>query len=151
MALVVMIAAAAMMMVSGCGKPVSEDGKTAKNVAKKIDVKKVDTAKKPGERPLTDGVVYNVPAPKASPSKGGTNALVTLIEFSEFQCPFCSRVIPTLDKLVEEYGDKVRVVFRHNPLPFHKNALPATLASEAVRKQAGEKAFWQMHNMLFEK
>jgi len=151
-ALVVMIAAAAMMMVSGCGKPVSEEGKTAKkDVAKKLDIKKADKVKKPGERPLTDGVVYKVPAPKASPVKGGANAMVTLVEFSEFQCPFCSRVIPTLDKLVEEYGDKVRVMFRHNPLPFHKNALPATLASEAVRKQAGVKAFWKMHNMLFEK
>ena len=151
MALTVMIAAAAMMMVAGCGKPASNEGNAGKKeVAKKVDVKKADNVKKPAERPLTDGIVYNVPVPKNSPSEGGSNPLVTMVEFSEFQCPFCSRVVPTLDKLLAEYGDKIRLVFRQTPLPFHKNALPASQAAAAVRKLAGDKGFWKMYNLLFQ-
>src|SRR5262245_19476513 len=64
-----------------------------------------------------------------SPAKGPATALVTIVEFSEFECPFCSRVGPTLKKLQDEFGDKVRIVFKHNPLPFHKNAMPAAQAA----------------------
>ena len=65
--------------------------------------------------------VYKIPAGN-SYSKGPKDALVTIIEFSEFQCPFCARVLPTLKKIEETYGNDVRIVFKHNPLPFHKDA-----------------------------
>ena len=50
---------------------------------------------------------------------------MTIVQFSDFQCPFCSRVEPTIDKVLEEYKGKVRVVWRDLPLPFHQNAMPA--------------------------
>ena len=89
--------------------------------------------------------VYKVPV-GASPTKGGKEPLVTIIEFSEFQCPFCTRVLPTLDTLLKDYGDKVQIVFKHNPLPFHKDAEPAARAAFAAGQQG---KFWEMHDKLF--
>ena len=74
-------------------------------------------------------------------------APVTIVLFFDFQCPFCSRVEPTLAQVQKEYGDKVRVVWKHQPLSFHPNALPAAEAAEAAREQG---KFWQMHGRLFE-
>jgi protein-disulfide isomerase len=89
--------------------------------------------------------VYNI-QPGNSYAKGGAEPLVTIIEFSEFQCPFCSRVLPTMKKIHETYGDKVRIVFKHNPLPFHKDATPASKAALAAGEQG---KFWEMHDLLF--
>jgi protein-disulfide isomerase len=88
---------------------------------------------------------YKVPLGE-SHTKGGEEALVTIIEWSDFQCPYCSRVGPTLEQLHTDYGDKVRVAFKHNPLGFHPRALPAALAAEAAGKQG---KFWEMHDKLF--
>ena len=82
----------------------------------------------------------------ASPFKGPADALVTIVEFSEFQCPFCSRVMPTLDQIMETYGDDVRVVFKHNPLSFHDRAEPAARAAIAAQAQG---KFWEYHDILF--
>jgi len=71
---------------------------------------------------------------------------VTIIEFSEFQCPFCSRVLPTMKKIHETYGDDVRVIFKHSPLSFHKDAKPASKAALAAGEQG---KFWEMHDLLF--
>jgi len=93
---------------------------------------------------------FKIPVTAAQPSKGKPDALVTIVEFSDFQCPFCSRVEPTMDEIFKEYGDKVRVVWRNNPLPFHKDAGPAaTLAMEA-HAQGGSEKFWAAHKKLFE-
>ncbi|BDG03963.1 DsbA family protein [Anaeromyxobacter oryzae] len=81
------------------------------------------------------------------PVKGGARAPVTIVLFSDFQCPFCSRVEPTLAQVQQTYGDKVRIVWKHQPLSFHPNALPAALAAEAAREQG---KFWPMHDRLFE-
>ncbi len=89
--------------------------------------------------------VYTVNV-KGSPVKGPESAQVTLVEFSDFQCPFCSRVTPTLNQIREEYGDKVRVVFKHLPLDFHTKAPAAHAASEAAHKQG---KFWEMHDKIF--
>ncbi|MEQ8455420.1 MAG: thioredoxin domain-containing protein [Sandaracinaceae bacterium] len=93
--------------------------------------------------------VYRVPLGDA-PTKGPDDALVTIIEFSEFQCPFCSRVLPTTSQIIERYGDDVRIAFMHNPLPFHNNAMPAAQAAMEVQEQLGDAAFWQYHDTLFE-
>ncbi|MEQ8569759.1 MAG: thioredoxin domain-containing protein [Deltaproteobacteria bacterium] len=82
----------------------------------------------------------------ATPQKGGKMPLVTIVEFSDFECPFCSRVNPTLAQVMKEYGDKVQIRFRHQPLPFHKRAMPAAKASLAAHKQG---KFWEMHDKLF--
>ena len=96
-------------------------------------------------RAVDDKTVYNI-QPGQSYAKGGQEPLVTIIEFSEFQCPFCSRVIPTVEKILDTYGDQVRVVFKHNPLPFHKDAMPAAKATLAAGEQG---KFWPMHDLLF--
>jgi len=82
-----------------------------------------------------------------SPSKGPDNAPITLVEFSDFECPFCSRVVPTLEQLLKEYPGQIRIVFKHLPLPMHKNARLAAQASIAAQNQG---KFWEMHDKIFE-
>jgi protein-disulfide isomerase len=89
--------------------------------------------------------VYQVPLGD-SPALGGALATVTVVAFSEFQCPFCARVQPTLEQIRKSYGDEVRIVWKHLPLAFHEHALPAALAAEAAREQG---RFWEMHDQLF--
>ena len=83
-------------------------------------------------------------------AKGAANAKVVIQEFSDFQCPFCSRVNPTVAQVIEEYGDKVKIVWRDYPLPFHKDAQPAAQAAREVFAQKGDKAFWAYHDLLFQ-
>jgi len=87
---------------------------------------------------------------EGAPWRGASEPLVTIVEFSEFQCPFCSRVVPTLARLLEEHPDEVRIVFRHNPLAFHQDAMPAAEAAHEAFVQAGNDGFWRMHDLLFE-
>jgi protein-disulfide isomerase len=89
--------------------------------------------------------VYKVPA-GSSPIHGEKNAKVTIIQFSDFQCPFCSRVEPTITELEKDYGKDLRVVWKNNPLPFHPNAMPAALAAMAAGEQG---KFWEMHDKIF--
>jgi protein-disulfide isomerase len=70
-------------------------------------------------------------------------------EFSDFECPFCSRVNPTLAQIKEEYGDQVKVVWRNLPLPFHKKADLAAEAAHEVYVQKGDDAFWKFHDKVF--
>ena len=93
--------------------------------------------------------IYDIPVPKNAPTKGGAKAKVVIQEFSDFQCPFCSRVNPTVAQVVKEYGNKVQFVWRDYPLPFHKDAQPAAQAAREVFAQKGDKAFWAYHDLLF--
>ena len=102
--------------------------------------------KKPNRGAPDPNTVYKVELSKNSHIKGNKNAKVTIVEWSEFQCPFCSRVLPTLDKIKETYKDEVRFIFKHNPLPFHKDAM---LASEATLAAGEQGKFWEMHDKLF--
>jgi protein-disulfide isomerase len=100
----------------------------------------------PPPQPQQDpNAVYKVPVGD-SPEKGSKAAKVTIIEFSDFQCPFCSRVVPTITALEKDYGKDLRVVWKNNPLPFHPNALPAAEAAMAAGEQG---KFWEMHDKLF--
>jgi len=81
-----------------------------------------------------------------SPVKGNAAAPVTLTIFSDFQCPYCSRVVPILDEIQARNPDTVRLVFKQFPLRMHNMALPAALASLAAREQG---KFWPMHDLLF--
>lgn len=92
-----------------------------------------------------------VPAPtSANPYKGGANAKVVIQEFSDFQCPFCSRVEPTVKQISDAYGDKVKIVWRHKPLPMHPDAPLASEAAVEAFKQKGSDTFWKMHDVLFQ-
>lgn len=77
---------------------------------------------------------------------GPANAPVTLEMFSDFQCPQCARTAPTVKKLKSEFGDKLRVVFRHFPMEKHQNAVLAACAAEAAARQ---KRFWEMGDALY--
>jgi protein-disulfide isomerase len=93
--------------------------------------------------------VYRVPVGN-SPARGPANALVTLVLFSDFQCPFCSRVETTLNSLRTRYGNDLRVVWKNEPLPFHNRAKPAANAAMEAMAQGGAAKFWQMHDILME-
>jgi protein-disulfide isomerase len=93
--------------------------------------------------------VYEIPSTGKAPAKGGAGAKVVIQQFSDFQCPFCSRVEPTVKQIEETYGNKVKVVWRNYPLPFHQNAMPAAEASSEVFAQGGNEKFWQYHALLF--
>jgi protein-disulfide isomerase len=85
------------------------------------------------------------------PRKGPADAPVEIIEFSDFQCPFCSRAVPTIKQIEAEYGDQVTIVYRDFPLTsIHPMAQPAAEAAECVRDQGGDEAFWVYHDTIFE-
>jgi len=80
--------------------------------------------------------------------KGAKNAKITLVEYSDFQCPYCGAFEPTVEQIMKKYPDDVRVVYRHFPLrSIHPNAAPAANASECAAEQG---KFWEFHAKLFE-
>ncbi|MCI5066028.1 thioredoxin domain-containing protein [bacterium] len=83
----------------------------------------------------------------SSPVKGPKDAPITIVEFSDFQCPYCSRANETVEQIVKNYKGKVRVAFKNLPLPFHQEAKPAAAAALAAGEQG---KFWEMHDALFE-
>lgn len=91
---------------------------------------------------------YRVPVDTGgSPSRGNPKAPVTILEFSDFQCPYCVRARPVVQRVREAYGDKVRFVFRHFPLDFHAQAQKA---GEAAACAGEQEKFWEMHDLLWE-
>ncbi len=92
----------------------------------------------------------SIPAPDASdPARGSANAKVVIQEFADFQCPFCKRVQITLLTLEKDYGNQIKVVWRHLPLPFHQNAQLAAEAAQEVFAQKGNAAFWAFHDKIY--
>ena len=91
-----------------------------------------------------------VPAPgKANPSRGPANAPIVVQMFSDFQCPFCQRAVPTVESLEKAFPGRVRVVWRNFPLPFHTHARLAAAAALEAFAQKGNAGFWKMHDLLF--
>lgn len=81
-----------------------------------------------------------------SPVRGPSDAPITVVEFSDFQCGYCRKVHPVLMKIQEYYADQVKIVFKHFPLSFHKKALIAHRAAIAAQDQG---KFWEMHDLIF--
>ena len=92
--------------------------------------------------------VFKIPV-GSSPVRGNPTAQVTIIEFGDFQCPFTGRVQATLEAIRHKFGDRVRIIWKNEPLPFHPNAEPAAQAALEVRAERGDAAFWAMHDKLF--
>jgi protein-disulfide isomerase len=83
--------------------------------------------------------------------RGSENAEITMITYSDYECPFCNRWHPTFNSLVEKYSDQITFVYRHFPLSFHAHADILAQASECVADYAGEKAFWQFTDKVYER
>ena len=110
----------------------------------------------PPSKPLADSGdreepdrVHAVPVGD-SPVRGPADALVTMVVFSEYQCPFCKRAEQTVEQLVARYPKDLRIVFKHHPLPFHQHALPAAMLAIEARAQQGDAGFWRASSALFE-
>jgi protein-disulfide isomerase len=106
----------------------------------------------PSEEPATipdPSAVYRIPVGD-DPTLGPADALVTVVEFGDFECPFTERARSTLDALRGRYGDRIRIVWKNNPLPFHPHAMLAAIAAEEAYAQGGSQAFWALHARIFE-
>jgi protein-disulfide isomerase len=80
------------------------------------------------------------------PARGPANAPVTIVEFADFECPYCARILPTLAEVMTKYDDEVRLVYRHYPLSFHANAEVAARASLCAQEQG---KFWELHDGMY--
>jgi protein-disulfide isomerase len=80
------------------------------------------------------------------PARGPDKAPITIIAFSDYQCPYCKRAHATVEQVMKTYGDKVKLVYRDYPLPFHENARPAALAAACANAQG---KFWEFHQKLW--
>ena len=100
-----------------------------------------------GREPISNRCASQISALGPAAAPRGPDAPVTIVEFSDFQCPYCQRLAPTMDQVKSNYGDKVRLVFRQFPLPFHDDAQKAAEASLCAEDEG---KFWQMHDAMFE-
>ncbi|HEY3255937.1 MAG TPA: thioredoxin domain-containing protein, partial [Polyangiaceae bacterium] len=106
------------------------------------DLKKMEAA----NQPLAPELAASI-ANSKGPSFGPPDAKVTVVEFSDFQCPYCSRAATAVDQIKEKYGTRVRFVFRQFPLPMHENARGAAEAALAANAQG---KFWEFHDKMFQ-
>jgi protein-disulfide isomerase len=152
------VASGLLLALGACQPPpAAGNSETIENMAKDIAQIKKDVAeiKKNGggrarpkrEPPKPQTAAYNIPNGE-SPILGKKDAKVTVAIFSDFQCPYCSKVDPMLHDVVKdpELKDKVNVVFKHFPLGFHKDAMPASKASLAAHEQG---KFWEYSEKLY--
>lgn len=109
---------------------------------------KAPALRDPPAHPLSDKNVYKVPV-GSSPSMGKSDALVTIVEFGDFQCPFCRRAERTMIKLRAQLGDQLRFVWKHEPLGFHERADAAAMLSLEARAQKGDAGFWKVKDTFF--
>jgi protein-disulfide isomerase len=155
-------AVATLFVVSGCADPqeiseikakVDEIQASQKDIVAKLDglgkgqqqiLAKAPAApqKPPQEDP---DKVYTIPVGK-SYAKGPADAPVVIVEFSDFQCPFCSQAAALIKQITDAYPKEVRFIYKNYPLPFHKEAMPAAKAAIAAGKQG---KFFEMHDQLF--
>lgn len=95
--------------------------------------------------------IYSVKLSGNEASKGAKNPKVTIIEFSDFQCPFCSKAFATVEGVAEKYKNDVKIVYKNLPLGFHKEAKPAALFAHAVKRLYGDEKFFKLASILYAK
>ena len=103
-------------------------------------------AKNASVKVMLDPPRYTVAIATSDPVRGVASAPVTIVEFSDYQCPFCSRVNPTLEQVRKTYGDQVKIIFKDFPLPNH---LQAPKAAEAAHCAGEQGKYWEMHDQMF--
>jgi len=103
-------------------------------------------AKSAGVQVMLDPPRYTVATAAIDPVRGPANAPITIIEFSDYQCPFCARVNPTLEQVRKTYGDQVKIIFKDFPLPNHAQAPKAAEAAHCAGEQG---KYWEMHDQMF--
>ena len=94
---------------------------------------------------------YSVKLSGNEASKGAKTPKVTIIEFSDFQCPFCSKAFSTVESVAEKYKNDVRIVYKNFPLGFHEKAKPAALFAHAVKRLYGDEKFFKLASVLYAK
>jgi len=111
-------------------------------VAKQTKKRPIEIYFKKPARPKFDVVAGD------APSYGNKDAKVTIVEYSDFQCPFCAKGAEIVGQIKKKYGKKVRIVFKNFPLPFHAQAKGAAEASLCANEQSPTK-FWELHDLMF--
>lgn len=105
--------------------------------------------REPSAPPREDTTLWRVSVEQDDPVRGAADALVTIVEFSDFQCPYCARVEPTLQKLLDEYPQDLRIVWKDYPIAMHSRARPAAYLGRLAYTRGGNPAFWAAHDALF--
>jgi protein-disulfide isomerase len=106
-----------------------------------------DKEKKDFEDSFKNPKIPSIPGPDRI--RGAATAKYTVVEYSDFQCPYCARGFHTVEDLRQKYGASLRFIYKNMPLPFHPNAMPAAQYFEAVARQSPEKA-WKFHDKMFQ-
>jgi len=97
-----------------------------------------------------ESTVWNVPIGPDDPVRGAKDALVTLVVFSDFECPFCKHASSTFERLLADFPDDVRIAWKDLPLPMHPQAEPAAELAREARALKGDAGFWAAHDLLYE-
>ena len=118
---------------------IKSKGTVSKEALAQFEITEVDYAVTDGIRSFDSSIDHY---------RGGENPTITLIEYSDFECPFCARVHETLNTLVGNHSE-LTWVYRHLPLSFHDQAMPAALVSECIADEAGNDAFWVFADTIF--
>jgi protein-disulfide isomerase len=153
--LIVFVLLVVPLLLSGCvdKKKVDSIEETLKDIHTTLQSleSKIDKLPRTAAAPSRPAVDYNKVhtfSLEKSAIKGNVEAPVTIVEFSDFQCPYCARVQPTLNQVLKAYPKEVRLVYKDFPLSFHKQAKNAAKAARAAGEQG---KFWEMHDLIFEK
>jgi protein-disulfide isomerase len=128
-------------MVAGPAIDVSKSAEQIANEVKNREAKELEEAKTRAKELET--------AIAGLPHRGNASAPVTIVEFSDFQCPYCTKGAEVVEQLVAKYPNDIKFVFKHFPLNFHPWAMPAAIAANCASTQKPE-AFWALHDAYFE-
>lgn len=119
----------------------------AKNAQEEMGKKREEEEKKKLEESFDKPLMAEIRKDEAI--RGAKDAPLTLVEYSDFECPFCTRGFQTVQELMKKYDGKIRFVYKHLPLSFHEQAMPASQYYEAIRLQDEKKAF-AFHDEIFQ-